>query len=298
MSVSGTPRAWIASPNRGPAAKSGRWIAIHTAEGSTTAVGLGNYFATGTDQSSSHVGIDADGIVQYVPYDQQSWTLRRGNPYSENAELCGFASMTRGEWLSEVDVTREFIPGKGRRTVRRPRQMLRHVSAWIARRCLANNTPIRKLSPAEVGRDVSGVIGHVDYTHGKRDGTHVDPGGAFPWDVVLTDALKFAGTTNKEDNDMTVDEMLSATVTREGLPEGHPLAGQEVSLRTILAWSDANLTALGEAIKAIDKRVTELAARPAAQVKVDATEIVTAVTAVIPSIVDAVADEVSKRMAA
>lgn len=298
MTVSGTPRAYMSSPNQGPAATDGRLVVIHTAEGATSAAGLGGYFGTTAAASSSHVGIDADGVIQYVPYTRQSWTLRNGNPISENAELCGFASMTRTEWLSETDVTREFIPGKGRKTVRRPRQMLRHAAAWTALRCAENKVPLRKLDPADVDAGQRGVIGHADWTLSRvGQGTHTDPGPGFPWDVFLADVQRFANTNTLKD-DMTPDEMLSATVTREGLPEGHPLAGQEVSLRTIFAWSDANLTALGEAIKAIDKRVTELADRPAAQVKVDATEIVTAVTAVIPSIVDAVADEVSKRMAA
>jgi hypothetical protein len=31
----------------------------------------------------------------------------------------------------------------------------------------------------------SGVIGHVDWTVGKRDGSHTDPGPNFPWDVLM-----------------------------------------------------------------------------------------------------------------
>lgn len=298
MTVSGTPRAYMSSPNQGPAATDGRLVVIHTAEGATSAAGLGGYFGTTAAASSSHVGIDADGVIQYVPYARQSWTLRNGNPISENAELCGFASMSRAEWLSERDVTREFIPGKGRKTVRRPRQMLRHAAAWTARRCAENKVPLRKIGPADVDAGQRGVIGHADWTLSRvGQGTHTDPGPGFPWDVFMEDVQRFANTNTLED-DMTVDELLNATVVREGLPEGHPLAGQEVRIGTILSWSDANLGAIGDAVAKVEKKVQELVDRPAAEVKVDATEVAAAVLAVTPDIVKAVADEVANRMAA
>lgn len=158
---------------------------VHTAEGSRTVQSLGAYFAKESSQVSSHAGIDGDQIEQYVAYDQEAWTLRNGNPISENVELCAFAIMKRVQWLSESAVT--FYHSELRRTVTvdSPMNQLRLTADWIKARCKARGIPIVKLSPAEVHEGKAGVIGHIDWTLGMHDGTHSDPGPGFPWDVVM-----------------------------------------------------------------------------------------------------------------
>lgn len=168
----------IASPNlqaRGKAPV--RLVVIHTAEGALTTAALGRYFAKASAEASSHVGIDDQGIEVYVPYDKASWTLRSGNGISDNAELCGFAKWTRAQWLNE------HAP------------MLRLAAQWIRERCLARGIPIKKLTPAEVAAGKAGVIGHVDWTLGMKDGSHTDPGPGFPWDVVIQLAAGTAPAT-------------------------------------------------------------------------------------------------------
>jgi N-acetylmuramoyl-L-alanine amidase len=158
----------ISSPNRSArGSKPVRLIVVHTAEGATNVTALGNYFARASVQASSHVGIDDQGVEQYVPYSEASWTLRSGNPISDNAELCGFAAWTRKQWLGPH------------------RPMIERAAAWIRERCLARSIPIVKLTPAQVAAGMSGVIGHTDWTVGMKDGTHTDPGPGFPWDVVI-----------------------------------------------------------------------------------------------------------------
>lgn len=177
------------SPNSSPRGSAPvRLIILHTAEGARTVQELGNYFAASSVQVSSHVGIDDNGIEEYVPYDREAWTTRSANPISDNAELCGFAAWTRAQWLNE------HMP------------MLENAAAWVAARCAARNVPIVKLTPAQVGSGHAGVCGHVDWTIGMKDGTHTDPGPGFPWDVVISLA-QGGGAAVAQDVDAQVDEM-------------------------------------------------------------------------------------------
>lgn len=148
-------------------------IVVHTAEGARTAESLGAYFYRPDIQASSHVGIDASKILQYVPYDRAAWTVRSGNPISDNAELCGFAAWTRDEWLNNH------------------RNMLDLTAQWITARAQARRIPLTKLTPVQVAQNAWGIIGHADWTYGMHDGTHTDPGVTFPWDYVMS---KVGGT--------------------------------------------------------------------------------------------------------
>lgn len=146
-----------------------RLVVLHTAEGAQTNASLFGYFDR-NQNASSHVGIDDAGISPvWVPYDRAAWTLRGGNPYSENAEMCAWARWTRAEWLAHDT-------------------LLSHAAAWVRSRCLARGIPIVKLSPADVKAGKAGVCGHADYTYGTGDGTHTDPGPNFPWDIVINRA--------------------------------------------------------------------------------------------------------------
>src|SRR5690242_9071687 len=133
----------ISSPNFEP--RNGatvRLVVLHTAEGATSAIELGNYFANPAVQASSHVGIDDTGIVSYVDYANAAWTILSANRISDNAELCGFAAWTRDRWLTQ------HMP------------MLRLAAQWVRQRCQARGIPIVKLTPAQVAAGQAGVIGH------------------------------------------------------------------------------------------------------------------------------------------
>lgn len=159
----------IASPNfESRNGATVRLVVLHTAEGATTAAGLGAFFANPASQVSSHVGIDDTTIEQYVDYANAAWTILSANPISDNAELCGFAAWTRDVWLTQHA------------------GMLGLAARWVRERCLARGIPLVKLTPAQVAAGQAGVIGHWDWTLGMRDGTHTDPGQAFPWDVVIS----------------------------------------------------------------------------------------------------------------
>jgi hypothetical protein len=123
-----------------------------------------------------------------VPYERASWTLRSGNRWSENIELIAQAGWTRAEWLA------------------RPK-LLDNCAHWLADRSKVRNIPLVKLTPQQYRAGGSGVIGHHDHTVGYSDGTHWDPGPAFPWDVVLASANAYRNGTTEE-NDMTPGQAL------------------------------------------------------------------------------------------
>jgi N-acetyl-anhydromuramyl-L-alanine amidase AmpD len=56
----------------------------------------------------------------------------------------------------------------------------------VAKWARAYNIPMRKLSPTQVGADWQGICGHIDWTLGKHNGNHSDPGPFFPWDYFLS----------------------------------------------------------------------------------------------------------------
>jgi N-acetyl-anhydromuramyl-L-alanine amidase AmpD len=177
----------IPSPNyssRGGATVTG--VVIHSTEGLTDANALGNYFAKASVQASSHVGIDDTKTVAYVDPKFEAWTLRNGNPWTDNAEMCAFAHWTRAEWLAH--------PG-----------MLQQAAAWVAERCHARNIPPKRITAADIqaGRR-TGYFAHWDYTQGTGDGTHWDVGTGFPWDIF--DGLVQAAYNGTGDDDMTPDQ--------------------------------------------------------------------------------------------
>ncbi len=150
-------------------------LAVHTAEGARTARALAAYFYRDDVMASSHDAIDGKETIHMVPYHRASWTLRSGNPISDNVELCGFARWSRGQWLSTG-----VVDGVGN-----PRAMLGRLADWIRVRARARGIPVRKLSVVELSQGHWGVIAHDDWTRAKNDGTHWDPGPGFPWDVVM-----------------------------------------------------------------------------------------------------------------
>lgn len=151
-----------------------RLLAVHTAEGSTTAAGLANYLADPDHEVSYHDVADDGNGVHCVDYDLKCWALRTGNPVSDNFCITGFAAWQRVTWLAHTG-------------------MLERTAQWLAARAQARMIPLVKLSSADVAADKAGVIGHVNWTEGKRDGSHTDPGPNFPWDVVIARSREIGG---------------------------------------------------------------------------------------------------------
>lgn len=236
------------------------WIVGHTAEGARTKENLGAYFYRPDIAASSHVGIDGSGIVQYVPYDRAAWTLRAGNPVSENAELCGFAKWTREQWLSTGTIDGCV----------NPRQMLRNFAAWARGRCLARGIPLRKLTVTQTANRTAGIIHHADYTAATGDGTHWDMGVGVPWDIVMADVLGTPDPPIGKVEDMSVMYIRgnSTVLDEKGVPYGYRVFKVEFTgrflegaVRTlILNQSEPSYRlwlATGNAVKVVDQAIVD-----------------------------------------
>lgn len=163
-------RKAIPSPNYSSrAGATVRLIVLHTAEGARTIEDLGAFFASSTSGVSSHVGIDdTPGTVgEYVKRGSKAWTAANANPVAVQAELCGFASWTRSEWLKHE-------------------AMLENAARWIREEAEAFGLPISKLTSSQAQGGGRGVCQHADL--GSWGGGHWDCGDGFPFDDVLAEA--------------------------------------------------------------------------------------------------------------
>lgn len=162
-------RLWIPSPcysSRG--GSSVRLLILHTAEGARDIKSLGNFFQNPANQVSSHTGADDQRgtIGEYVTRGNKAWTAANYNPVGDQLELCGFASWSRDTWLNQH------------------RNMLLNAADWIREEAGKFGLPITGLSDSQAQSGGRGVCQHINL--GSGGGGHVDCGGGFPMDQVLT----------------------------------------------------------------------------------------------------------------
>jgi hypothetical protein len=184
-----------------------RLVVLHTTEGARDVDSLGAFFQSVTNVSY-HAAFDDERLETYVAYSEAAYSIRNGNPMSDNGAFCAFSAWSRGEWLNH------------------PR-MVELSAQWVAERCVARGLPIRRLSVPETADAVrdrnhpGGVIMHRDYTFATGDGTHTDCGDGLPWDVIITRAQQIAGggpgsvavgSTRRRDEDNNME--LPITTTR------------------------------------------------------------------------------------
>jgi N-acetyl-anhydromuramyl-L-alanine amidase AmpD len=136
-----------------------RIIVLHTTESSNQAGtgdlrAIGAWFSNPKAQSSSHVGVDAEGnSCQYVPDHLKAWTQASYNPQALSIEQIGRAAQQ--DW-----------------TDAQLRKTAQYIAYWSAK----YGIPIRKST-------VHGVCEHVHL--GAAGGGHHDCGAKYPFDKVL-----------------------------------------------------------------------------------------------------------------
>ena len=258
-----------------------RVLAVHTTEGIMRAEALR---AWTTWSGSAHASADETGVLLagaedgFVDYSRASWTLRNGNPWSENIELCGFAKWKRADWLA------------------RPK-LLDRCAFWLASRAVVRGIPLVKLSPKELAAGKRGVIGHHDYTVGYSDGTHWDPGPEFPYDVVLGKANEYAAGKQPKPDTGGFLMALTDAEQREILDRlrGDTSRGYDM-LQSIEALAkDVQYRVRGthpamDALQVIQWQLSNLDAAP----DVDGDALAAAVVAAIP---DDIAEQVAEKLA-
>lgn len=145
-------------------------IVCHTNEGDNppdqlpdrTAENLAIYLGRPDVQASYHKIVDDDSTVDYLPDAVMSWSVLSGNKRSLNLCFTGWARWTRSDWLAHD-------------------AMLQRGATEVREWCARHGIPAVRLTPAQVGAGFPGVCGHWDWTLGKAEGTHTDPGPGFPW---------------------------------------------------------------------------------------------------------------------
>lgn len=172
-------------------------IAIHTAEGATNATSLANYLDGPEVEASYHKLVDNTQVITYLRDETQAaWAMLSGNHRSVQLCFTGFAAWPASEWLAHD-------------------HMLRLGAIEVAKWCVRYSIPATHLTPTQISADWWGICGHWDWTLGKREGTHTDPGPNFPWTYFISlvrDAI--AATRSPEDTmpwrlERTQSKMLS-----------------------------------------------------------------------------------------
>lgn len=168
-----------------------QYVVVHYTAGSersTSAEDGALYDARRTDGTSCHYFHDQNSTVQCVyTWNRANSAYHYGNRLGIHHELCG-TQQTREQWLDPAsDGT------------------LWQAAKQIARDCQKYGLPVRKLTPAEMLAGQHGICGHADVTLAYGLGDHMDPGDAFPWDVLLARVQQFLAPTptpQQEDEDM------------------------------------------------------------------------------------------------
>lgn len=186
-----------------------------------------------TDGTSCHFFVDGNpdphlGIIQEVDTNDRAHSaLYNGNGRFFHIELCG-TLQTRAAWLDPI--SRQTITNAAK------------VTAWL---CKMYDIPLVRLVDRQV-RTGRGICGHVDITNGfpEDNGSHTDPGPAFPWDVAFADTLYYMTHDGGDmpltdaDVDKIVNGLMNANVPRptnlnypdkpdgtSGNPAGWPTSG-------------------------------------------------------------------------
>lgn len=189
-------------------------VIIHTNEGNHspgltpdhTAEDLAAYLDranAANDWKSYHLICDDDSTVRYVADSEASWSALAANLRSLNLCFTGWAHWTPADWATHDP-------------------MLRRGATEVANWCRVHNIPASKLAPVQVGANMPGCCGHWDWTLGKVNGNHTDPGPGFPWDLFMRYVSGGAASSPTEDKAMVTPGIPLAGVGRKiiAIPTG------------------------------------------------------------------------------
>lgn len=216
-----------------------QYVVVHYTAGSersTSAEDGAAYDARRTDQTSTHYFVDQNSVVQCVyTWDRANAAYFYGNRLGIQYELCG-TQQTREQWLDPAsDAT------------------LWNAAKQMARDCAKYALPVRWLTPEQMNAGWKGICGHADVTLAYGLGDHMDPGTAFPRDVLLDRVNQFLNPAPTTPTASEEDEMNSLCYALKKAPgstakQVWALAGQAAAPG---GWveTDDEATATGWAIR-------------------------------------------------
>jgi len=151
---------------------------VHTAEnlpdfiGEDTGAEAVARYGAGTERASWHDTIDSDSWIRMLPHSYTAFHVVDYNSRAVGVELATQAA----KWVETPIGWRHAILDRG--------------AAWIADVHQRHGLPIRRLTKEQADAGMPGFIGHGTLDPTRR----TDPGASFPWDYVLDEAKKIAGT--------------------------------------------------------------------------------------------------------
>ena len=148
-----------------------RLIVIHSMEApekGETAENIARFFQHPEKETSAHLCIDNNSIVQCVFDNDVAFAAPGANNDGIQLELAGFARQTREDWMDPFSIL-----------------VQENAAEAAAQYCLKYNIPIKHLTDEELRTGQKGIIGHVQATNVFKKSDHTDPGAGFPWDHFL-----------------------------------------------------------------------------------------------------------------
>lgn len=145
-----------------------RGIVIHTAEipeHSESAERLAQYGRNPDKESSWHVSIDSNSVVQSVRDSFVAYAAPGTNHDMIQLELCCYMGQTASQWRDFYSLA-----------------LIANAADVVAQYALKYDIPIRQLTDAQLFDErEAGIIGHVQATRVFKRSDHTDPGPNFPW---------------------------------------------------------------------------------------------------------------------
>jgi hypothetical protein len=157
---------------------------LHTQEGgggNSAAEDLANFLDNPASQVSYHYSISqaSDGgvtVVDVVPTAQASWSVLSANDRSINLCFAGSSvNWTRAQWMGQANAI--------------------DVAAYLAVQDCKKYGIGTNVVPPPYNTGTPGISDHYYVTKILGDGTHVDVGNNFPWDVFAAAVNKYAAPT-------------------------------------------------------------------------------------------------------
>lgn len=258
---------WVGSPasfTQGRRARQPSVIVIHAtdnSEGPTAAEDGAAYDRRRTDGVSTHFFVDSDSIVQEVELSDEAHAARtHGNDIGVQIEICGLSSQSASQWSDAVSEA-----------------TLRNVARLCAQLRKVASFPLVRLSPAQLRSAWNdgaprGFCGHVDVTNAfpEDNGTHTDPGAAFPWSRLfdyireLEDDMPTVDEIWGEDIDATTGTYTARGALLDTTKRVNALYKDDVpTLQGKVDAVAAETTALGGALTALSAALAEVASEVA-----------------------------------
>lgn len=188
------PNAYEADDSRITEADSGKRsdtiaLAVHTSEGDSTAVDLGEYCQDTANEASYNLIIDKNGdSCRSNDDDYAPWAAGpTGNDKCWHVCVTGYADWARADWLARLD-------------------QLDVLGDAIAATADHYGIPIARIDGDQLAAGERGLVGHADISAAWAESDHYDPGPDFPWDYVLDRARGGHDDDMQEDDDMTDKE--------------------------------------------------------------------------------------------